>query len=179
MLRRAKRQTAPSEPDPSPAPSGGLLCLLSPSLKLDERQRSDLSLWKRGVISTGAAVQDSEQLKQGYGTIIMADDEFDVGSRLKTLRARAGFSQRQLAERAHVPHAQISIIEHNKSSPSVSTLRKILGGLGVSMADFVDLWWALEDCRLQRRGNAPQAPRGGLRSKARLRWGRQLPIIAR
>lgn len=68
----------------------------------------------------------------------MADDEFDVGSRLKTLRANAGLSQRQLAERAHVPHAQISIIEQNKSSPSVSTLRKILGGLGVSMADFFE-----------------------------------------
>ncbi|KSV73653.1 hypothetical protein N182_28205 [Sinorhizobium sp. GL2] len=68
----------------------------------------------------------------------MADDDFDVGSRLKALRTNAGMSQRQLAERASVPHAQISIIEQNKSSPSVSTLRKILGGLGVSMADFFE-----------------------------------------
>ncbi|KTQ94170.1 XRE family transcriptional regulator [Aureimonas ureilytica] len=66
----------------------------------------------------------------------MADKEFDVGGRLRTLRAQAGLSQRGLAERAGVPHAQISVVEQNKSSPSVSTLRKILGGLGVSMSDF-------------------------------------------
>ena len=68
----------------------------------------------------------------------MVADEFDVGGRLKALRAAASLSQRQLADRAQVPHAQISIIEQNKSSPSISTLRKILGGLGVSMSDFFE-----------------------------------------
>ncbi len=66
------------------------------------------------------------------------DDGFDLGARLKAMRLGAEMSQRQLAERASVPHAQISILEQNKSSPSVSTLRKILGGLGVSMADFFE-----------------------------------------
>ncbi|BCM87929.1 cupin domain-containing protein [Methylobacterium indicum] len=68
----------------------------------------------------------------------MTDDDFDVGGRLRALRAQAGLSQRGLAEKAGVPHAQISVIEQNKSSPSVSTLRKILGGLSVSMSDFFD-----------------------------------------
>lgn len=68
----------------------------------------------------------------------LADDEFDLGARLKAMRLGAEMSQRQLAEQAGVPHAQISILEQNKSSPSVSTLRKILGGLGVSMADFFE-----------------------------------------
>ncbi|MGI6247613.1 MAG: cupin domain-containing protein [Pseudochelatococcus sp.] len=68
----------------------------------------------------------------------MSDENFDVGARLKALRTAAKLSQRQLAERAQVPHAQISIIEQNKSSPSISTLRKILGGLNVSMSDFFD-----------------------------------------
>ncbi|MBD9626996.1 cupin domain-containing protein [Ensifer sp. ENS06] len=68
----------------------------------------------------------------------MAEDEFDVGRRLKALRTAANLSQRLLADRAQVPHAQISIIEQNKSSPSISTLRKILGGLGVSMSDFFE-----------------------------------------
>lgn len=65
-------------------------------------------------------------------------EEFDIGARLKALRAAAALSQRELAARAGVPHAQISIIEKNKSSPSIATLRKILGGLDVSMSDFFE-----------------------------------------
>lgn len=64
--------------------------------------------------------------------------EFDIGARLLALRQAAGLSQRQLAERAGVPHAQISIIENNRSSPSVATMRKILSGLNVTLADFFD-----------------------------------------
>jgi transcriptional regulator with XRE-family HTH domain len=66
------------------------------------------------------------------------DDQFDIGARLKAMRMAADLSQRQLAERAGVPHAQISNVEKNKVSPSISTLRKILSGLGVSMADFFE-----------------------------------------
>ncbi len=63
---------------------------------------------------------------------------FDIGARLLSMRKAANLSQRQLAERADMPHAQISVIEQNKSSPSVSTLRKILSGLDMTMADFFD-----------------------------------------
>lgn len=63
---------------------------------------------------------------------------FDIGARLLAMRRTAGLSQRQLAERAGVPHAQISIIETNRSSPSVATLRKILSGLNLTLADFFD-----------------------------------------
>lgn len=65
-------------------------------------------------------------------------DHFDIGARLRTLRSAAALSQRQLAERAGVPHAQISNVEKNKVSPSISTLRKILNGLGVGLADFFE-----------------------------------------
>jgi transcriptional regulator with XRE-family HTH domain len=66
------------------------------------------------------------------------DEVFDIGARLLAMRQTARLSQRQLAERAGVPHAQISIIEQNKSSPSIATLRKVLNGLGLSMADFFE-----------------------------------------
>lgn len=66
------------------------------------------------------------------------ESDFDIGARLKAMRSASALSQRQLAERAGVPHAQISNVEKNKVSPSVATLRKILGGLGVSMADFFE-----------------------------------------
>lgn len=66
------------------------------------------------------------------------NDEFDVGGRLKILRGQFGMSQRQLADAAGVPHGQISMIETNKSSPSVASLRKILGGFGMSMSEFFE-----------------------------------------
>jgi transcriptional regulator with XRE-family HTH domain len=66
------------------------------------------------------------------------DEKFDIGARLNAMRIAAGLSQRQLAERGGVPHAQISQVETNKVSPSVSTLRKILSGLGVGMGDFFE-----------------------------------------
>ncbi|MEY8827557.1 cupin domain-containing protein [Sedimentitalea sp. XS_ASV28] len=67
----------------------------------------------------------------------MAED-FDVGERLKTLRTQFGLSQRQLADSANVPHGQISMIETNRSSPSVASLRKILGGLNITMSEFFE-----------------------------------------
>lgn len=65
-------------------------------------------------------------------------DEFDTGGRLKSLRQAAGLSQRQLADRAGVPHGQISMIETGRSSPSVASLRRILGGLGITMSAFFE-----------------------------------------
>lgn len=64
--------------------------------------------------------------------------DFDVGTRLKTMRVTAGLSQRRLAELSGVPHGQISMIETNRSSPSVSSLRKIIGGLNVTMSEFFE-----------------------------------------
>lgn len=70
--------------------------------------------------------------------IKQVDERFDIGARLHAMRIGAGLSQRQLAERAGVPHAQISNVETNKISPSVSTLRKILSGLGMGMGEFFE-----------------------------------------
>ncbi len=64
--------------------------------------------------------------------------EFDVGARLKEIRVQYGMSQRQLAEASDVPHGQISMIETNKNSPSVASLRRILGGLGIGMSEFFE-----------------------------------------
>lgn len=64
--------------------------------------------------------------------------EFDVGARLRELRVQNGMSQRELAEAARVPHGQISMIETNKSSPSVASLRKILGGMNIGTSEFFE-----------------------------------------
>jgi transcriptional regulator with XRE-family HTH domain len=75
----------------------------------------------------------------------MTDGQFDVGARLKQVRTLAGWSQRQLAERAGVPSSQISTIEQNKSSPSVASLRKILSGVPLTMAEFFEPDQTLDD----------------------------------
>jgi transcriptional regulator with XRE-family HTH domain len=60
----------------------------------------------------------------------------DVGARLKTIRKMHGLSQRELAKRAGVTNGTISLIEQNRVSPSVSSLRKVLSGLPMSLGEF-------------------------------------------
>jgi len=62
--------------------------------------------------------------------------DFDVGARLKEVRSKRGLSQRELAKRAGVTNSTISLIEQNRVSPSVSSLKKVLDGLPMSMEVF-------------------------------------------
>src|SRR5882757_4920110 len=48
----------------------------------------------------------------------------DVGARLRGIRTTFGLSQRELARRAGVTNGLISLIEQNRVSPSVSSLKK-------------------------------------------------------
>jgi transcriptional regulator with XRE-family HTH domain len=65
--------------------------------------------------------------------------EFDVGSRLRAVREMQGLSQRELAKRAGVTNGTISLIEQNRVSPSISSLKKVLDGIPMSIADFFAL----------------------------------------
>jgi transcriptional regulator with XRE-family HTH domain len=60
----------------------------------------------------------------------------DVGERLQAIRKLKGLSQRELAKRAGVTNSTISMIEKNSVSPSISSLRKVLGGIPMSMVEF-------------------------------------------
>ena len=60
----------------------------------------------------------------------------DVGKRLGTIRKDRGLSQRELANRAGVTNGTISLIEQNKVSPSVGSLKKVLDGLPMSLGEF-------------------------------------------
>lgn len=63
----------------------------------------------------------------------------DVGVRLKAVRKLYGWSQRQLAGRAGVTNATISLIEQGRVSPSVGSLKKVLDGIPISLSDFFTL----------------------------------------
>jgi transcriptional regulator with XRE-family HTH domain len=60
----------------------------------------------------------------------------DVGTRLKAIRQLYGLSQRELAKRAGVTNGTISLIEQNRVSPSISSLKKVLDGVPMSIAEF-------------------------------------------
>ena len=63
----------------------------------------------------------------------------DVGARLRSVRTTFGLSQRELARRAGVTNGLISLIEQNRVSPSVSSLKKVLDGVPMSLAEFFTL----------------------------------------
>ncbi|WP_428605819.1 cupin domain-containing protein [Sedimenticola sp.] len=60
----------------------------------------------------------------------------DIGKRLKEIRKSKGLSQRQLASRSGVTNGSISMIEMNRTSPSVASLKKVLEGIPMSLSEF-------------------------------------------
>ncbi|TIC83096.1 cupin domain-containing protein [Crenobacter intestini] len=60
----------------------------------------------------------------------------DIGARLRMVRENMNLSQRELAKRAGVTNGTISLIEQNRVSPSISSLKKVLEGLPMTLADF-------------------------------------------
>ncbi len=60
----------------------------------------------------------------------------DVGERLRNVRKAKGVSQRELAKRVGVTNSTISLIEQNRVSPSVASLKKVLDGIPMTLSDF-------------------------------------------
>ncbi len=69
----------------------------------------------------------------------------DIGTRLKLVRQIFGLTQRELARRAGVTNGAISLIEQNRVSPSISSLKKILDGIPLSLAEFFTLNFSPSD----------------------------------
>ncbi|MCL4504965.1 MAG: helix-turn-helix domain-containing protein [Chloroflexi bacterium] len=67
-----------------------------------------------------------------------APAEVNVGYRLRQLRAVRELSIRTLAETSGLSANTLSLIENGKTSPSVSTLQRLAGALGVSIAAFFE-----------------------------------------
>lgn len=65
--------------------------------------------------------------------------DVDIGARLRQVRRAHGLSQRQLAAKAGVTNAMVSLIENNRANPSVGMLKRILDGVPISLSDFFAL----------------------------------------
>lgn len=72
-------------------------------------------------------------------TVEDTDSGFNVGQRLCLVRKQHGLSQRALAVKAGVTHSLVSLIEKNKVSPSVASLKKILESISYPLTDFFAL----------------------------------------
>lgn len=62
--------------------------------------------------------------------------DIEVGALLRQVRRAKGLSQRDLAKMCGVTNAMISLIENNRTNPSVAVLKRILDGISISMSDF-------------------------------------------
>jgi len=62
--------------------------------------------------------------------------DLELAQRVQTLRNRCGLSIRQLAGLAGVTPGIVSCLERGKTSPSITTLQKILAALGTDLATF-------------------------------------------
>lgn len=65
--------------------------------------------------------------------------EVNVGHRLREMRRERRLSIRELAERSSLAINTLSLIENNKTSPSVSTLQLLAGALGITITSFFEV----------------------------------------
>lgn len=83
-----------------------------------------------------ASRQRSRRVKAD--TTLAPAPEVNVGQRLRELRAEHDLSIRALAEKSGLAVNTLSLIENNKTSPSVSTLQQIAAALQVSITAFFE-----------------------------------------
>jgi transcriptional regulator with XRE-family HTH domain len=66
-----------------------------------------------------------------------ANTGLQVATAIRTLRQRAGLSQRQLALRMKVPRTYVSKIENEKATPTLSSMERLARALEVSVPDLL------------------------------------------
>jgi transcriptional regulator with XRE-family HTH domain len=80
---------------------------------------------------------DQKSSSQATGNI-QHTEEINVGRRLRELRAAKGLSIRSLAEQSGLNVNTLSLIENQRTSPSVSTLQQLAQTLQVSISTFFE-----------------------------------------
>jgi transcriptional regulator with XRE-family HTH domain len=84
-----------------------------------------------------------------------SESDFQVGRRLRELRARRGLSLRALAEQSGLNFNTLSLIENGRTSPSVSTLRQLARALGAPMSAFFEQESDGPQVAFQKNGQRP------------------------
>jgi transcriptional regulator with XRE-family HTH domain len=67
-----------------------------------------------------------------------AEKEFMIGERVRVLRKQKGLSIRSLAESCGISVNTLSLIENDRTSPNINTLKLLANGLDVAMPAFFE-----------------------------------------
>lgn len=62
--------------------------------------------------------------------------DIDIGLKLRNARAASSLSQRELARKSGVTNGLISQIEQNQTNPTISSLKRILDAIPMSLSEF-------------------------------------------
>lgn len=89
----------------------------------------------------------------------------DIGLRLKTIRTTKGLSQRELAKRAGIANATISLIESGGMNPSIGALKRIVAGLQMDLAGFFSLELPKGQTHFYKQDQLVEIGKGGISYK--------------
>jgi transcriptional regulator with XRE-family HTH domain len=105
--------------------------------------------------------------------------DIDIGGRLRQVREAANLSQRVLAKRAGITNSTISLIEANKSNPSVGALKRILDAVPIGLSEFFSLEPEGIRTPFFRAADLVEIGKGSIsyRQVGRSLFGRQLQIL--
>jgi transcriptional regulator with XRE-family HTH domain len=83
---------------------------------------------------------------------------------LQSIRTTRGISQRELAGRAGLTNGTISLIEQNKTSPSVASLKRLLDAMDINLSEFFSTIEEPSEAKVFFRGHefTEIAPQGAL-----------------
>ena len=86
-----------------------------------------------------------------------------VGKRLRDLRTSCGYSIKTLAEMSGLAVNTLSLIENEKSSPSVSTLEQLAKAMGIPLTCFFEPKEEKQSVILTQQGQRQEMILGGIR----------------
>lgn len=135
--------------------AAALATLVARMVKLDEADQRALFVCVKDL-STIKGREDAEDTMKTIleileprpeGGILVSSDELDkahprqcheswlvwISQQLKSLREERRMTQEELAERSGLPQSHISRLEAGRHSPSMKTLKKLAGALGVDV----------------------------------------------
>lgn len=84
-----------------------------------------------------------------------SEETFDVGERLRAIRTVRRVTLRTVADRAGLSESFLSQVERGRANPSVASLTRIAGALGVSVADLFEPNGSQGRPRVLRRASRP------------------------
>ena len=102
-----------------------------------EQPRQGTNVRRKNLAEAGVANSGTGAVAKARARAEASD--LAIGERLRAVREGAGLSQRELAKRAGIANATVSLIEQEAHAPSLASLHRILTAIPISMADFFAL----------------------------------------